>query len=493
VRAGAVVLRDDSGGAARVITIESVMLVVLGVLLASFVVILVAPAYWARAVRFTTARIRESLPVTEEEVRADKDRIRAGYAIRVHRLETQVEQSRLSAARQRVELNRRDAAITALESDVGRLTADLEENQNARRVLEQTVTDRVPIIEQRLAETRKLLLQRDREIAALDTEASKTIRALDEAMQINAQQRAEIDRLTTTLATRGARNRDSLNDPVFEGELALRSELEALRARAREQANLIDRLQSQRAEGALAGAAGPDPMIELARRELAAAEAALKSIREGADKAVSKPSIYEEQVRSLKAKTEDQAATIKRLEASLAAYEQEPVERRSMSLKDSKIAMKARLGALQAQTDSQGELIQKLRAELAAANERLARQATHYMEEMRRLGVGTLPASGHPRRAITGAARGLAERLGQSRLSPSPERAAAAPVVLVANDTAAPKPETNGAGHAEAELATSDVAPAPAPGAANAPQPDAAPAPNRPRRLLDRISGIGKS
>jgi hypothetical protein len=38
---------------------------------------------------------------------------------------------------------------------------------------------------------------------------------------------------------------------------------------------------------------------------------------------------------------------------------------------------------------SQGEMIARLRAELAASHERLARQAAHFMGEMRRLGVKT--------------------------------------------------------------------------------------------------------
>ena len=46
-----------------------------------------------------------------------------------------------------------------------------------------------------------------------------------------------------------------------------------------------------------------------------------------------------------------------------------------------------------------------LRTELAATNEQLARQAQHFMEEMRRLGAGTLPASGSARRATSAVER----------------------------------------------------------------------------------------
>src|SRR5207237_7315011 len=105
--------------------------------------------------------------VSEPEIRADRDRLRAEYAIKVHKLEMQLEQAKLERARQLIDLNRRDASISTLETDAMQLKADLEENQNARRVLEQTVTDRLPRVEARLAEAKRLLFNRDREIAEL--------------------------------------------------------------------------------------------------------------------------------------------------------------------------------------------------------------------------------------------------------------------------------------------------------------------------------------
>ena len=123
------------------------MLVALGFLAASLLGLLLASAFWSRAVRLTTIRIKQSMPVSESEIKADRDRLRAEYAIKVHKLETQLDQAKLERARQLIEINRRDASISALESDVGQYKADLEENQNARRVLEQTVTDRLPKVE----------------------------------------------------------------------------------------------------------------------------------------------------------------------------------------------------------------------------------------------------------------------------------------------------------------------------------------------------------
>ena len=218
------------------------MLLALGFLVASLLGLLLASAFWGRAVRLTTARIKQSLPVSEQEIQADRDRLRAEYAVKVHKLETQLEQARLARARQLVELNRRDANISTLETGLGQMKAELEEHHNARHVLEQTIADRLPKVEARLAEAKRLLFNREREIAELQEGGKRHKLALEEAAAINAQQTAQIERLTSTLAARGGRAKQA-NEGANEAEIALRSELEALRSKTRDQAGVIDRLQ----------------------------------------------------------------------------------------------------------------------------------------------------------------------------------------------------------------------------------------------------------
>src|SRR5437764_14698108 len=108
------------------------MLMALGFLAASLLGLLVASAFWSRAVRPTTARIKQSMPVSEPEIRADRDRLRAEYAIKVHKLEMQLGQATLERARQLIDLNRRDASISTLDADAMVLKTDLEATQNAR-------------------------------------------------------------------------------------------------------------------------------------------------------------------------------------------------------------------------------------------------------------------------------------------------------------------------------------------------------------------------
>ena len=128
---------------------------------------MIAPAFWSRAVRLTTRRITETLPIQKLEIRADKDRLRAEYAMTVHRLETRIEQTELKRARYLIDLNRRDATIIDSKMTSTKFAPILEEHENARRVLEHTVADQLPKLDSRLGEARRSDQERDTEISNL--------------------------------------------------------------------------------------------------------------------------------------------------------------------------------------------------------------------------------------------------------------------------------------------------------------------------------------
>jgi chromosome segregation ATPase len=484
------------------ISIQSAMLMALGFLAASLLGLLVASAFWSRAVRLTTARIKQSMPVSEPEIRADRDRLRAEYAIKVHKLEMQLEQAKLERARQLIDLNRRDASISTLETDGMQLKADLEENQNARRVLEQTVADRLPRVEARLAEAKRLLFNRDREIAELTAGARRHKQALEEVSSINAQKNAQIERLSMALTTRGGRSRQPAGDGA-DSEVALRSEVEALRNKSSEQALLIDRLQRRLGHGfslaapaKSAGGQQPDGETDKARRDISEAEAAINSVRAAASPGEGSNVAFEREVRALKARTEDQAGEIARLKAALAAFEQQ--DGQAGGLKDSRIALKARLGSAQAQADQQAATIAKLRAELAATHERLARQAAHFMGEMRRIGGGQATTPGQARRPARGEERRtLADRVaqvrtggGQAERTETRPPATREPEARRIEAPAANGHNGNGSAGAVKKDAPESIPALPA--AAEMPKAGEIPEKRRRPRLLDRITGLAK-
>ena len=472
------------------------MLVALGFLGASLLGLLVASAFWSRAVRLTTARIKQSMPVSEPEIKADRDRLRAEYAIKVHKLEMQLDTARLERARQLIEINRREASISTLETDVVQLKADLEENQNARRVLEQTVADKLPRVEARLNEAKRLLFNRDREIAELTAGAKRHKTALEEASSINAQQNAQIERLTTAVTTRGGRARQAVADAGPEGEVALRAEIEQLRGKAREQAMLIDRLQRRLGRGyavtASGNGAGAEGEVTRAQREISEAEGVIGAVRAATSDGDANGAAYEREIRTLRANVQDQAGEIARLKAALAAFEQGG---QSGGLKDSRIALKARLGSAQALADQQTATIGKLRAELAGAHERLARQAAHFMGEMRRMGTGgtASPPASQGRTGRAGA-RNLAERVSQAHAVAPSGRTVADATAPSATDAKRTDP-ANANGHNGKVESTANPAETSVDGPPAAEMPKAPEIPEKRRRptLIDRITGVGKS
>ncbi len=232
----------------------------------------------------------------------------------------------------------------------------------------------MPKVEYRLNETKKLLMQRDREIGNLTQTSGRQTQALDEATQINAQQRDELHRLNATLAARAARNRETLADPRFDGEVALRSEIEALRTKTREQAAVINKLQERCSKSATRIEQGPpcpprseasesrpvapaeaaaenvnaSAEINRLRKDLVDAENALRAARGMAEAGNAGQAARETEIRTLKTTNEDLGAEVARLRAALGTYEAEDADERTM--KDSKVAMRARVSALQAQS-----------------------------------------------------------------------------------------------------------------------------------------------
>lgn len=416
-------------------TIEAVMHLALGLLIAAFAGLLILPAYRRRTIRLTTDAIKRSMPLTEAEIRADKDKLRADYVLSIHKLESKLEKATLAHARQRVEINRRDAAISALEGDLEQMRGSLEEHENAHRVLEQTIMDRLPRVEARLAEARRLILQRDREIAQLSQTADRQGRALEETNQINTKSRDEILRLNAALSTRAARGRDSYSDERQDGEVALRTEIETLRAKTREQSSMIVRLQGLLGRtGARVGLGGErkpdesglvsgdsgslavrdkDEEIARLRADLAEAEATLSSMQISADAKQESAAKLDSKLVDLRRENDEQRGQLRRLEAELSAYKES--ERTNKGLREGKTAMRAKIASLESQATEQSETIQRLRAEIASANERTARQAAHFTEELRRLGAGSYQttANAHGRRNEYAPRRSLTDRISE--------------------------------------------------------------------------------
>lgn len=123
--------------------IQSILFFLLGFLCAGFLALMIAPVMWRRAVNITRKRVESSIPLTLSEIQAEKDAMRADFAMAIRRLEQRLQAAGDKVAKQAVQLGRRHEEMkalaadrdagrekaAALEADIATLTGRLEQTQ----------------------------------------------------------------------------------------------------------------------------------------------------------------------------------------------------------------------------------------------------------------------------------------------------------------------------------------------------------------------------
>lgn len=96
--------------------IEVLMYTGIGLLAGCLIGLAVIPLVHERAVRLTIRRMERALPHSIEEIQADKDLLRADFAMSTRRLELSIEQLRNRTASQFAELGRKSDVINRLKT-----------------------------------------------------------------------------------------------------------------------------------------------------------------------------------------------------------------------------------------------------------------------------------------------------------------------------------------------------------------------------------------
>jgi hypothetical protein len=96
--------------------IEVLMYTGIGLLAGCLIGLAVIPLVHERAVRLTIRRMERALPYSIEEIQADKDLLRADFAMSTRRLELSIEQLRNRTASQFAELGRKSDVINRLKA-----------------------------------------------------------------------------------------------------------------------------------------------------------------------------------------------------------------------------------------------------------------------------------------------------------------------------------------------------------------------------------------
>ncbi|RWH74974.1 MAG: hypothetical protein EOQ86_23610 [Mesorhizobium sp.] len=363
--------------------VQSVLFFVLGFLCAGFVALMIAPAIWRRAVTLTRKRVEGSMPLTLAEIQAEKDRIRAEFAMSTRRLEMSVKALREKSAEQLVEIGRGREALKelALErkdkkqalSELEAKGEDLRQREDQLQLLSDRLAQTELALEKRVLELKKLehmyddasfsSSSRQIELVARESELQK----LADDISVLRGQRKEADRRQQEIAAESKAARDALKaekkrtgelDKKVERLLATLADREdKLDRRDKEIARLREKSKSERLENASA--------VRFVGVQGSQADAAVK---DDTQKAIAKLDNDRER---LEARLTELARENKKLKTDLAAFEASKSEggddarRASAALREQMSDLAAQVVALTAKLDGPESPIAKA---LAAPN-----------------------------------------------------------------------------------------------------------------------------
>jgi len=227
--------------------------VALGFLAASLLALLLVPALWNRAVRLTSKKLESTMPMSVADIQADKDQLRAEYAIRLRRVEMALDKAKEKAIREQVEANKRRVKIAEINAELAAAKATMEENVNANRVLEQTIKKRLPDLDGRLKAAKDVIAELETTNAELRRTAESQAAALKSTRAAAQMQKADITQLRKALEGGTGRLRVSKSEAkeiqFLSAELSrLREELERNRVHREENDALrqeLNRLATQ--------------------------------------------------------------------------------------------------------------------------------------------------------------------------------------------------------------------------------------------------------
>ena len=111
--------------------IESIMFFSGGFLVASLLGLALISVVHQRAVRLTERQLTDLIPMSMAEILADKDHLRAEFAMSTRRLEMSVEQLKAKATSQLADIVRKTEAINRLKSELAEKTAGTDEVRRA--------------------------------------------------------------------------------------------------------------------------------------------------------------------------------------------------------------------------------------------------------------------------------------------------------------------------------------------------------------------------
>jgi len=177
--------------------IEPIMYFGLGFFAAVLLALIVVPFVHGRAVRLTMRRLEAATPLSMTEIQADKDQLRAEFAMSTRRLEMSVEQLKTKTSSQLAELGKKTDVINRLKVELGEKTATIFSLEAREKALK----DQLHATEDELTAKTNALREAERTLADKQAELAKRTADLDERSVAADSQKIEIVALRTQVDT----------------------------------------------------------------------------------------------------------------------------------------------------------------------------------------------------------------------------------------------------------------------------------------------------
>lgn len=157
--------------------VEPIMYLAIGFLVSMLFGLMIMPLVHNRAVRLTTKRLEAATPLSMAEIQADKDQLRAEFAMSARRLEMSVEQLKNKTSSQLAELGKKSDAINRLKIELGEKNAAifaLEAREKALKVQLRATEEEFAAKTQSLRTAEQQLAGKQADLGKLNSELSQS-------------------------------------------------------------------------------------------------------------------------------------------------------------------------------------------------------------------------------------------------------------------------------------------------------------------------------
>jgi len=178
--------------------IEPIMYLAIGFLVSMLFGLMIVPLVHNRAVRLTTKRLEAATPLSMAEIQADKDQLRAEFAMSARRLEMSVDQLRNKTTSQLAELGKKTDAINRMKIELGEKNAtifSLEAREKAMKEQLRATEEEFAAKTEALRDAEQALKDKQLDLAKLNTELNDRSMMADTRQVELVAVRAQIDEL----------------------------------------------------------------------------------------------------------------------------------------------------------------------------------------------------------------------------------------------------------------------------------------------------------